>query len=119
MDEESERLAEQERLSKLSPEEFVEYELEKHKEKLRNRIGFQCACCYAPKKSSEAAGAHHYKTENRDLQKAMIAENGRLRVGTYVLCLECVDSLSDEIVQQKVTAYFAKQGLFGGVPPTR
>lgn len=99
-----------------SHEEFVESEVEKLRTKLRNRNGFMCMCCETPKTSDQAAGVHVYKTENPALKKAMLDEKGRPRVGTYVLCLECIDSLDEDSIQLKVTKNFADRGLFGGMP---
>lgn len=93
--------------------EFAKQQLEGRREVLRQAPYFQCACCDAHKPKEEAAGAHVYKTNDAMLNKAMKLPDGRMRIGTYVLCLECVDSMSDDKIQQNVTRNMAKEGLFG------
>lgn len=91
--------------------EFAKRNLEGFKETLRTAVAFNCACCEQQKMKGEAAGAHLYKPENVALWKAMQTVKGP-RVGVYALCLECVDKYSEEVINQKVTAYLGKQGLF-------
>jgi hypothetical protein len=93
--------------------EFAKQQLEGRREVLRTVQYFSCACCDKQKTKEEAAGAHLYKTEDAMLNRAMKLPDGRMRVGTYVLCLECVDSVSDEKIQANVTKNMAKEGLFG------
>lgn len=92
--------------------DFAKGELDKMKETLKVSMYFTCACCQKQKVRGEAAGAHLYKTENNDLAKAMKAKNGMPKVATYVLCLECLDSVSDQVLHTKVTSYLGQQGLF-------
>lgn len=89
--------------------------LEGLRETLRNTAAFTCMCCQRTRPKGEAAGAHLYSTEDALLRKAMIDENGKERIGTYVLCLECVDSLSDDAIHRAVTQNFGKAGLFGNL----
>lgn len=93
--------------------EFVEKRLEARREMLRNAPYFSCACCQKQKPKGEAAGVHVYEPENSDLRKTMVDPKGQPKVATYVLCLECVDSISEEVVHAKVTAYLGANGLFG------
>jgi hypothetical protein len=71
-------------------------------------------CCQKEKPAGEAAGAHVYKTDDPVLQRAMETTKGR-RVGTYVICVACANSLPDDAIQEKVTANFVKAGLFGKI----
>lgn len=92
--------------------DFAKAKLDAMRETLKAATYFTCACCQKQKVRGEAAGAHLYQTENSDLVKAMKAKNGMPKVATYVLCLECADSVSDKVMHTKVTAYLGKQGLF-------
>jgi len=93
--------------------EFAKKQLDSFRETLRQSVAFTCACCQKQKPKGEAAGAHLFKTEDPALWKAMEEAPGRHRVGTYAICLECADSYSDVVIQQKVMAYLGSQGLFG------
>jgi len=93
--------------------EFAKQQLEGRREVLRQATYFTCASCDKQKTKGEASGAHLYKTEDPMLQKAMRLPDGRMRVGTYVLCLECVDSLPEKTIHANVTRNMAKEGLFG------
>jgi hypothetical protein len=93
--------------------EFVKQRLDALRETLKAALVFMCACCQKEKPRGEAAGVHHYKAQTPDVQKAMVAENGMPKVATYVLCLECLDSFSEEVIHSKVTSYLGTQGLFG------
>jgi hypothetical protein len=94
---------------------FAESRLEARREVLRNAPFFSCACCQKQKPKGEAAGVHLYEP-NSELRKHMLDGKGTLKVATYVLCLECLDSVPEQIINTKVTAYLGKQGLFGAVP---
>lgn len=93
--------------------EFAKQQLDSRREVLRTASHFQCACCDMPKPKNEAAGAHLYQTDDEMLLKAMTLPDGRMKVGTYVLCLECVDSMPDDKIERNVTKNMAKEGLFG------
>jgi len=93
--------------------EFAKKQLDGFREVLRQSVAFTCACCQKQKPKGEAAGAHLFKTEDPALWKAMEEAPGRHRVGTYAICLECADSYSEVVIQQKVRAYLGSQGLFG------
>jgi hypothetical protein len=93
--------------------EFAKKQLDGFKEVLRQSVVFNCACCQKQKPKGEAAGAHLFKTEDPAIWKAMEEAPGRHRVGTYAICLECMDSYSEEVIYTKVTAYLGSQGLFG------
>jgi hypothetical protein len=69
-------------------------------------------CCRKDKPSGEAEGAYAYKTDDPVLQMAMQTPKGP-RVGTYVICSACADSLPGDVIYEMVTAEFAKAGLFG------
>lgn len=93
--------------------EFAKQQLQGRRETLKAAPAFECASCGVLKQRDEAAGAHIYKTNDKMLLKAMVLPDGRKKVGTYVLCLECVDSLPEDKIQQNVTRSMAKEGLFG------
>lgn len=93
--------------------EFAKQQLEGRREVLRQATYFTCASCDLQKTKGEASGAHLYKTDDPMLQKAMRLPDGRMRVGTYVLCLECVDSIPEAKIHANVTRNMAKEGLFG------
>lgn len=92
---------------------FEKQQLEALRETLRTAPAFTCMCCQNTKPKGEAAGAHIYRPDDVNLRKAMIDESGKMRVGTYVLCLECVDSLPENVIYQRVTKNFGQAGLFG------
>jgi hypothetical protein len=100
-------------MSEKESKEFARKRLEMMKELLRQAPIFMCACCLKEKPKGEAAGAHLYKPKGKDLAKKMLDEHGQPKVATYALCLECVDSFSDEQIHTKVTSYLGTQGLFG------
>jgi hypothetical protein len=100
-------------MSEKEAKEFARKRLEMMREMLRQAPIFMCACCQKEKPKGEAAGAHLYRPKGKDLAKKMVDEKGQQKVATYVLCLECVDSLSDDIIHTKVTSYLGTQGLFG------
>lgn len=92
---------------------FAKQQLEAMKETLRTTMAFTCACCQTQKPKGEAAGAHLYKPESSDLQRAMMDKKSKMpKVATYVLCLECMDSFPENVIHTKVTAYLGSQGLF-------
>ncbi len=93
--------------------EFAKKQLDGFREVLRQSVVFSCACCQLQKPKGEAAGAHLFKPEDPALWKAMEVKPGQHRVGTYALCLECVDKYPNEAIQAKVIAYLGTQGLFG------
>lgn len=92
-------------------EAYIKSRLEGHRETLRNAPAFTCASCGKVKPHGEAAGVHLYETDDPALQNAMMTSKGP-RVGTYAICLECVDSLPEKIIHQNVTRSMAKDGLF-------
>jgi|ERR1044072_3694217 len=96
--------------------EFAKKQLDGFKEVLRQSVAFTCACCQQQKQKGEAAGAHLFRTEDPAIWKAMEVKPGQHRVGTYALCLECVDKYDDSTIQKKVMAYLGTQGLFGNGP---
>lgn len=101
-------------MSEKEAKEFRKKMLEGAKEVLRQSLGFTCACCQLQKLSGEKGGAFLYEPKDERLRRAMIDEkSGMPRVCTYVLCHECLDSVPDEVIYQKVTAYVGTQGLFG------
>ena len=101
-------------MSEKAYRDFVKERLDGQREWLKTASFFECACCNGMKPKNEAAGAHHYKTDDPMLQKAMIDRaSGMPKVATYVLCLECVDSKPDAEIYKNVTKTVAKQGLFG------
>ncbi len=101
-------------MSEKTYRDFVKQQLDGRKEWLRTASFFECACCNMMKTKAEAAGVHLYKTDDKMLQKAMMDPgSGTPRVGTYVLCLECTDSVPEPTIQKNVTQNMAKQGLFG------
>ncbi len=107
-------------MSDADLEAYIRERLDGHRELLRNTNGFFCASCGKPKTANEAAGVHHYKTDDPALRKAMIdPKSGRPRIGTYAICLECIDSFPEETIHQNVTMSMAKDGLFGGTEGTR
>ena len=94
--------------------EFAKSRLEGYREMLRTARVFQCACCLLEKDRSEAAGVHMFKPESPELWKAMEEAPNQHRVGLYAMCLECMDSVPEEVRMQKVVSYLGSQGLFGG-----
>lgn len=96
--------------------EFAKKQLDGFREVLRQSMSFNCACCQKLKPKGEAAGAHLFKTEDPAIWKAMEEAPGRHRVGTYAICLECVDEFPQDIIDKKVMAYLGSQGLFGKKP---
>lgn len=100
-------------MSEKEFKEFVQQQLDGRREVLRTAPYFTCASCDKPKERKEAAGAHVYKTDDAMLQRAMRLPDGRMRVGTYVLCLECADSVPEKTIYERVTKNMAKEGLFG------
>lgn len=100
-------------MSEKAYRDFVKQMLDGQREHLKTASFFECASCNMMKPRAEAAGAHHYVTDDPMLQKAMIDPSSKMpKVCTYVLCLECVDSLPDAEIQKRVTKTVAKQGLF-------
>lgn len=79
---------------------------------LKNRPAFICACCKERKHRDKAEGVHLYRTDDPALRKALLDEKGQERVGTYVICIQCVDSLPKHVIHQNVTRCFRKAGLF-------
>jgi|FLYN01.1.fsa_nt_gi hypothetical protein len=105
-------------LGRLSHDEYVRQRLESHREILRQAPAFACASCGQLKSPKEAAGVHLYETRHPALKQAMIdPESGKPRVGTYAICLECLDSFPEDVIHQNVTKYMAQAGLFGKIPP--
>lgn len=100
-------------MSEKEHKAYAKKMLEGLRETLRTTAAFECMCCHRTRPKGEAAGAHLYQTSDPVLRKAMIDKDGKERIGTYTLCLECVDSLSDEAIHQAVTKNFGKAGLFG------
>lgn len=101
-------------MSDAQLERDIQKQLDTHRETLRATSFFCCASCQKTKPAGEAAGVHAFRTENPQLLKAMIdRETGRMRIGTYAICLECMDSLPDDVIYQNATRSMAKQGLFG------
>lgn len=93
-----------------SYQDFGQQKLEELRVMLREAPGFTCACCGQSKSKGEASGTFLYKAKEDVLRKTM---EDRRAVGPYVLCLECVDSLPDYAIHQRVTRYLAGKGLFG------
>ncbi|MCI0529601.1 MAG: hypothetical protein L0Y56_19335 [Nitrospira sp.] len=93
--------------------EFAKSRLGGYREMIRTAAVFQCACCLIEKDRNEAAGVHMFKPEDPALWKAMEVAPNQHRVGLYALCLECMDSVPEEIRNQKVLSYLGSQGLFG------
>lgn len=85
-----------------------------HRKALKSAAAFTCICCRQDKASSDAEGVHVYKTDDPVLQRAMQTPEGP-RVGTYVICIACVNSLPDDVIYEKVTATFAEAGFFGRI----
>lgn len=96
--------------------EFAKKNLEGFREKLRQSVSFECACCRKQKSRGEAAGAHTFKPEDPTLWKAMEIAPGRHRVAAYAVCLECKDEFAEDIILKKVISYLGSQGLFGEGP---
>lgn len=95
-------------MSEKEQKEFVKNQVEGMTEVLKNTAGFMCACCGETKQRNEADRVRIYKPESKDLAVAM----GK-KVASYVICLECKQTLPPAIVHTKVTAYLGTQGLFG------
>lgn len=98
--------------------EFAKKNLDGFREKLRQSVAFDCACCQKNKPRGEAAGAHTFKPEDPALWKAMEEAPGRHRVAAYAICLECKDEFPEDIILKKVISYLGSQGLFGKRPQT-
>lgn len=79
--------------------------LESFRETFRTAPRFSCACCGLAKDRKEGAGVRNYDPGPGPLASRMVAP------AAYALCLECVE-LPEPVIQQKVTAYLATQGLF-------